>query len=385
MTFVPAIVRISGFSAEVMEPFSSGRCTQEIEILFQLERDLNLVRAELENRLFEKVSGAPDEVRRLLLSVKRDCHNGRSLAKWRSAQYRTILDQAVPGLMDRLFDLEDRLEVWRAQLSEVFCQERERERDVLYTLVEDRDFRRGLALAAPTLVRNLGRLRKKSRYGRKERGMDQSLLRYVSRTAFKLSPFSTFTRVGVGVLSDDVQTGAIQLREGAWLLKSLTRLKKQVPAQYFAILLHDETFLSRLDIRLNDTIERVADNKYRFIRAGRWMFSEEKRGLYFQLESLINVRLEGGLIEETQKRLGQGRYTYENLITELAGDISREVSEVASTVDRLIQIGFLQLQAPWQGTEADVDDSFLAYLRSLPESELLRDLIQVYERLETLK
>jgi hypothetical protein len=117
MTFnaVPAIVRVAGFPADAMEPFASSRCAREIELLMQLERELRAAQTEMEDRLFERIHGAPDPIRRILLSVKRDCHNGRSLAKWRPAQLRAALDQAAPGLMDRILGLEEQVDSWRGR------------------------------------------------------------------------------------------------------------------------------------------------------------------------------------------------------------------------------------------------------------------------------
>ena len=386
MTFgaPPVLLRVAGFPAEVMEPFASLRCVRQIELLLQLERELDAARAEMEDRLFEKVHGAPDEVRGVLLSVKRDCHNGRSLAKWKPDRFRSVLDAAAPGMLDRVLGLEERVAAWRDQFRGIFHEERDRERGALLAIVEDADFRRGLALAAPTLVRNLDRLRKTS-YGRKERGMDQSLLRYVSRTAFKLSPFSTFTRVGLGLLSDDVRSGPIQLTQGGWRPRSLSRIKKLVPAQYCTMLLHEGSFRARLEIRPNHTAELVEDGKYRFVRPGRWIFKEESTKLVFQLESLVNVRLGGELIEEVQRHLARGRFTHEDLIESVAAAVGCPVEDARSTVDKLIEIGFLLLQLPWLGTETDVDQSFLAFLRDLPESDLLLSFRRVYERLEHLK
>src|ERR687891_171748 len=81
MSAPPFIVRIAGLAGDVLEPFSSPACLAQLQLHADLHAALAAARSRLVHLLEEELPRHPPAVRRFLLSVKRDCFNGRSLER----------------------------------------------------------------------------------------------------------------------------------------------------------------------------------------------------------------------------------------------------------------------------------------------------------------
>ena len=77
----PLIVRIAGLPAPVMVAFSSQACSAALRDAAQLRYELHRCRAEMVDRLHAAIPGSPPSLRQLLLTVKRDCFNGREIGR----------------------------------------------------------------------------------------------------------------------------------------------------------------------------------------------------------------------------------------------------------------------------------------------------------------
>lgn len=377
----PVIVRIAGLPAEVMEPFSSPACMEMACSLARLDDQLASARAQMVDRLHEQVPVVPPAARRVLLAVKRDCFNGRSLAPRRRSRAWALVQEAAPLLGERIADLEDRLAAESQAFEKTFRAERERQRCHLLRLLEEENLARGLALASPTLLGGAGRLDKPvASFGRKERSAEQSLLRYASRAALKLSPFSTLTRLGVGAVTDRLDEPTVQLVASAWSQRRLLRVKKEILNQCYTLLLHHPIFRRRLRIGLNGTVEKVGTRRYRFVRPAHWFLDRKAEALNYRQDALIAVDLGGPLIEELETLLAESLH-FGDLIELVASRLNRDEAEVESRVDTLLDLGFVQLLSPWATHELDQDRKLLQFLESLPPDVALAELARALGRI----
>src|SRR4029077_4252354 len=92
-----------------------------------------------------------------------------------------------------------------ATLEDLYRCALRQERASLVQFLGNRAFVRGVALSSPDIAQHLDRLtgREPDGFGRREKNLCLTLLRYASRAALKLSPFSTLTRTGLGRVTDD--------------------------------------------------------------------------------------------------------------------------------------------------------------------------------------
>jgi hypothetical protein len=138
--------------------------------------------------------------------------------------------------------------------------------------LDNRRFLRGIALASPLLVREAYRLREKADTGRpkERRRLEMSLLRYLSRAALKLSPYSTLTRVALASVVTDLGQGDVRLVGSEWRERSLLRIKRYLLDQYQEMLFRHAPFRERLLVEFNSSIVEFSPGRFLFLRPGRW-------------------------------------------------------------------------------------------------------------------
>ncbi|HYU32695.1 MAG TPA: lantibiotic dehydratase [Thermoanaerobaculia bacterium] len=382
----PAIVRIAGLPASVLEPFSSRLCVRIAE-LCALETDLERSGAALADRLHEEVPGAPPDVRRILLAARRDCFNGRSLLHRRARPEWAEIDARTGGLAGATVDLEERAAGLRARIEEDWNLQRAQERRSLLEALESPGLLRGVALASPVTVANLERLRRAAggRDHRKETRLESTLARYLTRAAFKLSPYSTLTRVGLSRVLDDIPEGPVQLVGSDWGERSLFRIKRYLLDQLWELLRRYPPFRQKLRVELNDTIEEVEPRRYRFLRPGLWDHDEAAERFRYQPPSLVTASLEGPVVAWLLRELPRRRLTWEELCLAVESESGAPPDACRNTLERLLRIGFLCLLPPWPAQAEQLEERMLAHLLSLPADPALSPLTEILGRLVALQ
>src|SRR4051794_25159536 len=81
MSAPPFIVRIAGLAGDVRDPFPPPACLAQLDLHVDLCAALAAARSRLVHLLEEELPHHPPAARRFLLNVKRDCFNGRGLAR----------------------------------------------------------------------------------------------------------------------------------------------------------------------------------------------------------------------------------------------------------------------------------------------------------------
>jgi hypothetical protein len=368
----PLIVRVAGLPAEVIGGCELGR---QVEGMRRLEGDLAAARQELVDRLYSSIRGAPAARRRFLLAVKRDCFNGRPLDRRRGTEGWADVEEVAPRLSARVLELESALADWRRDFVSSYNATVGDEIDRLVALLDDRMFSCGLALASPLVARQARRLvgRSVDTFGRDERRLAATLVRYVSRAAFKLSPFSTFTPVGLAAVRPASPGGravaAVRLAGGEARDVSLLRLRRFLLDQVWELLQRAPALRPYLRVALNDSRIEAADGRSTFLRPGHWR--PEAGVLEHFEESLVRARLGGPWIEALEEALEAPRAvserpTWRCLVDHLATRLGAAEAEVAGEVDRLVEVGLLHLLPPWPADEPHLEKAMLAALGGLP-------------------
>jgi hypothetical protein len=150
--------------------------------------------------------GARDEtrLRRRLLALRRDVHNGRSPGDPHAAELAAELPPEDRVPVREWLELRRRYDDGLAAADDTAARELAASRDHLRTLADDPVLRAGIQSASPSLAAMLPayadggtRLSTKRR-----RAVERSVLSYVHRAAVKTSPFSTLTTVAYGRFAD---------------------------------------------------------------------------------------------------------------------------------------------------------------------------------------
>jgi hypothetical protein len=384
---VPAIIRVSGLPVSTVAALRSDRAMAAIARLDALEPQMAALREETAARIFAILTETDPESRRHLLNLKRDCFNGRPLRKHRQGAHWAALRAWLGGdLGDRLATVDDELIATREQFRTCYFEDRDRARNHLRALTRNAELMRGVTLASPRLAEHLDRLHERSvdQYQRREHKVAHSLLRYVTRAAVKLSPYSTLTKVGVGVIGAS-DGAAVRLLDGERRERSLVRVKRYLLDQCCRLLFHHPAVREHLVLCLNDTVEEIGDAHYRFLRPMVLELDQASGDLRHAQPSIVQVRLRGPLITWLREALAGPGMAYAAARQAAIEHFEATPDEIEPTLARLLDIGFLRLIPPWASYEIHLEPRLLEFLRGIDPGAGLHEVIAVLEQLVAIE
>lgn len=376
---IPLLARIAGLDTSVLEPLTSSSCAAQAAVIVSAEQALEIVRSQLVDKLYKEILGAPDELRRLLLAVKRDSFNRRSIAKHAKAPLWLELCRRIGPLAEQAITLEQQIgDQWGSFRTRFESESDRQTRDLFQLVLGEKGLQRGIALAGPAMIEDLrrfGDLRGRP-VGRKQRKLAVTLSRYVSRAALKLSPNSTLTRTALGTIRQDCGD-ELKLLGPEWLERSSLRLRRIYVDQWRDLLLGRPEFRISLRIALNRSAQEIEPGRFRWLRPGRWERNAEGTDLCFVQDALVTARLDSRVFRCTMPRLAEGAsWTSTALLAALAVDEDVETNVASTELNRLLDLGFLHFCLPWTEDEPHAERRLLEHLRTLPCFETVTDLLE---------
>lgn len=359
----PFVARLAGLPASTLDHLASSLPQGAVEIR-RLASDLQTQRALLVDALFEALSGHDSDQRRLLLAVKRDAHNGRNISHRCTQAGWDAVELASGSLASRVAQLEQDLEVALGEFANQYRQERHRQAAALLDVAERLDLVRGVALSSPELIESTARLRQKVRLGqtmagRKERKIEQSWLRYITRAAYKLSPYSTLSRLTLGEV-DEASSGCGLVGEG-WREHSVLRAKRYMVEELRDLLVLLPPVRDLIPRRLNPTLEWIEPARIRFLTADRRELSPTSELLYRQA-ALVRVGIRPELIAALEDMLASGPLPLKSLIPRWQERFSG--ADEAGIPATMVKIGLLMPCWPWNGNCTRLELELARYLGS---------------------
>lgn len=327
----PFVVRVAGLPVSALTGLSSPRLLAAVREVLALDEWLPAEGAALADELHGVIGGlVHPEPRPGLVGLRRALFRGRAP---RTAEWTTEIAAALPD------ELRERVRRWCARLAErsvlaaelstVVDQESARTERALLAAAGDPLFRHGLAQSSPTLSAELEKWLVRGD-GRVSRQVLVRMARYVSRAAAKTSPYSTFTSIGAGswteeeaepltVRPDLVPRGQLEFH-GALLF------------ELDAALSTSDELRRALVVRVNPSLTMVGD---RYLAIGAP--PAEGAASVAAVPEVTNCL----------RVLGDGWLRLGELYDRLAEGAPRDATgRVTAFVDRLIEIGVLELRVP---------------------------------------
>lgn len=391
MSAPPVIARIAGLPGEILLPFLAPACSQHWEAQQALAGELAKARSRLVDLLAEAIPGFSPALRGSLLTIKRDCFNGRSLRKCCDRPEWAEVLRLSEGLAERIVALEERLDESQRTFAALYERELARERRHILGTLQNVGFLRGMALGGSDFIAKARALAENPEvpFGRRERKIEQTLLRFITRTAAKLSPYSTLTAIALCTVREDTDHERFRFTDAQAREISLVRVNRALLDQCLEVLLRHPSLRGACQVALNDTIREVEPGRYRFLRNGHWSLDPEKDRYRFVPASHVSVRLSGPLLAWVCQVLAGGPLSYHALLAELEHEhASGELEirrQIDSGLDRLFSLGLLDLLPPWPTHETYLEKRLLDVLRTLDEDPALADLTEALERLVELE
>lgn len=397
------ITRISGLPGFSVDSFVSERCWEAVTGWHQCSEELKEVRASLVEALYLNLRDSEPRVRRILLDLKRACFNGRPIeALTRRPEWQDI-PRRLGERAEMLLLHEQRLKRADEELHRIHESETTRSTACLLPFLKDLRLLRGISMASSGLIEELERQAQEGSAGRgrKVRKAERSLLRYLTRAALKVSPYSTLTCIGAAALVETPPRGELRLAGPPWHERSLVRARRFLIDQCFIFLAHQAPVRRRLRVCLNTTLERLDGDVFRFLKPMDLLYEESEAKLRLAPPSQVKVRLSGPIIDLLLTDSWDDPPTFAELVSSLAircataddpaedteeAEETEEVEEsVEATIDQLIRVGFLELRTPWSAYATRIEESLAELLLSLDLDEPLRRAAAALSRLVALE
>ncbi|MEM8933434.1 MAG: hypothetical protein AAGE94_19745, partial [Acidobacteriota bacterium] len=370
------ISRIAGLSAEVLEGLQHPDIEDGIAVLQRLDTAGRAERARLVELLHAAIHASERPVRRALLGVKRDAFNARPIRLPETDRAWRGCPEAL-DLVRRIATLDAAIGQAEEDLVRHLAIARGAERRHLVARLDDPAFARALALSTPAFFRAVDRLKTTpiAARDRKTRRLEGALLRFVSRAASKLSPFSTFTHLGLGrtvpASTPPRHVGTVRST------RSSLRLKRYLIDRALALAVANARVRAPLVTRLNDTARTIDTDTVRLLAPGRWHLDDDGRRFRYRRDRFVTLRLDGAWLERLRE-LSTPAAPWCDLVQRLARELEgSESQEVLDETDRLLQpwldSGLLVLEWPWP--------SQTSHLEATAEAALANDHVSDHDAL----
>lgn len=386
------LVRVAGLPAEAVAAFHSESCRRQLELIDRFGEEILERRSALVALLESIIGGAPEAARHFWLALKRDCFNGRGLSRHKTHALWSTTPPEIQAGLAAIEARERERDEFLAEFEAIFAEEHRREARELIPYLDDTRFLRGVALSSGSLMEYLPRLREKrvEDYGRRENRLVSSLIRYLSRAAVKLSPFSSLTCVGLGRLVDPPQLADSPhlVIAAGWRERSVVRMQRYRVDQMVALLTRYPPFRRHLSVTLNETVEEIdQDGSFRYLKGPTWDLDPATGLLREAPYSIVTVRLRGPFIGWLRERLAGDDLPYGSLLaTYLAVRGDPKAEDLPTTFDRLLEIGFLEFKRLSHTADPHPEKRLLEALETMPDealSSLASDLETLLEGEET--
>ena len=332
--FDHVVVRAAAAPFHQLDALRAEESLRRIRALREEQQAIDAEKAAVLDALYGMIGAETDPAnRRVLVDVRRQLFHGK--------RPRTAI-ACVSALLDRMAAFD---EAERAAAS-AFDAEVARLRKRLAELASQPIVQRGLALSSRNLrasFNNFYRKRVAGTLNSKDLDVEQGIVKYVSRIAVKPSPFSTFTNLACGRLSDGQGT----LGETSVLSAESPRVVSRIHLNHLVLrflrraLLADAELRRAMPLSVNATLARI-DGQYRF-------FTNANNVEVFQrlaIHPLIDVILES---------VAAGAPSYAAAVDALlqTGMLDMSRDEVFALFDELLAFGILEYDVPPSGLDFD--------------------------------
>jgi hypothetical protein len=329
-------------------------------------------------------AGVAPAVRGTLLTLKRDIYNDRLPASATRVRATDAMAGLDPWLVDRLqrwMAARQRRQQMLREMEMAFADETASGRRLLRRLFRHRRFRRGLALASPALSRAADAYVQATTDAEipRLRHIEQSLLRYYTRTAFKLSPFSLFTSSMLVRLSDDRSDDrsatfapATPRRSPRTRTRGIVRLNRAFVGQLAARLAAHPAIAGYVPIVRAGSLTRDG----RLLRVLRRTIEDTGRQIRLRVpqEAIVTVPASDAIdrVLDCLARMG-GAVQRQDLVNALASDIP----DAAGYVEKLIALGLLVHRIPLPEDDTTGLEALVHFLADIPAADLDASAIAV--------
>ena len=371
----PLIGRLAGLPAYVLNPLKSPGAAALVQAGVEVERELTGARKAIIDAITETLPRFKPNERRLLLAVKRRCFNGGDINRYSKESAWSALLQVSAPLAERVVTLERQLYAQGRELDVLYACELTRERRHVLDLIEDQRFLRGMALGTPDLVRKIRSQAPSlaaAEFVKPPAKWEESLLRFITRAAAKLSANSTLTTYATGSVRRSSTARGLCFDPAPQTEISLVRLKRLQLEHLQALLIRHPAVRRRALVAWNDSVEEFEEGRFRFVRDAHWKLGPEAEEPQYVQSVRIKVTPSNPLLDAAREALRDGVLRYDHLLARLGTGLPSAAggaNDAQAALEDLLELGLLLLLPPWPLHEPWLERRISRFLHSIREEE----------------
>ena len=371
--FPDIIVRIAGGSFDKFQQLAPVELNKLVEII-QIEKQKKTILAEqLNNEIYQLMPSIQcADAQKQILNIKRDVFNGRSLNFSKIESLNQYLTEQIYLQFQEYISLTENINELIKQGEQLYQREMGYLRQKFGSLVNAEKFKQGLLVSSETLLNAIpGYLKTPSdKLRKKEYQTESGLLKYLSRMYAKTSPFSTFTNLAIGHLSDEIEEESINNDEIPYSCH--IRVNNNIYKYLKTLLLKNPEIYRQFSIRANPSLTKNEEGyvfliNYSNVESFQSMPDNQLLDLFYELSS---TKKEGFIYNDLVDTIIENEY------------IEAPVDEIEGFINQLIDYGFFEFNIGVSGIDPDWDIKLVEKLNLIekklePVSNLISALIQL--------
>jgi hypothetical protein len=381
--FPRVLARVAGGPFEELEQLNSVESWQIICEMLALKQKIDASKHELSERLHRLVSEKPSHrEKRLLINLRREIFNEQSISPARLQQIAPLLPQNVRQQIETFHAIQLRKEELLKQGEEVFVREVKELREKFCQLARNETLLCGLLLSSQSLLKRAEDYFKtdKTELTKSERNSEKSLIKYLSRMYSKTSPFSTFTNLVMGEITENSK------QNGAFYEFSLNGNRRPYVISHIRLNNFLYAYLKALLIKIPDIYRHFVLRPNPTLR--------ESDGQYLYLTNSNNIdafqRIPANPVLEVFRHLASENregIAFKNLVATIIANeyIDATAEELTAYINQLLEYGFLEFNFGVSGIDPDWDLKLCQQLKPIAEeSQLVGELMAVLKNVRQL-
>lgn len=349
------VVRVAGLPMDYLLPLHFTQTIAVIDNLLAKEHKLQARADPLSEALYSVIGTIEDKkIRYQLLALRRAIYHVQMPKPLDAPMWEAL----PPGLREDIRTWLEQMEqilVLRACGQGTLEEEWSAKRAILQDLAHLEIFQQGLVLASTDLYEDLVRWRQEGPGGSLYRGrqLELGLLAYLSRMATKTSPFSTFMSIGRGQWAPD---GCMLTCSPQWQRQSVVTLNWSIAHRIASTIARWPEVRSTLALRVNSSI--LEDNSQ--VHFLGWKQALAKKG-----ETVMSLA-NSSRMQDVLRVIRQAKDPSYAAITQTIAQryTSQEAAEILHGLNRLIEIGLLELDLGIPDLSSDYLDRLISSLQA---------------------
>lgn len=381
--FPHVLIRISSGALDELETLYLPESIKYVKRICSYKTESKSLAGQLSQDLYIQVGKETDNsLRTTLINVRRDIFNQRMITPETIEQIKNKLPKKTSAQLVQYQELVSNIAQAHKKFENKYNQELVLARKKLQQLAMGENFQKGLILSSQSLVKRglpayLGA--KNLQYlTKKQRKVEHSLIKYLSRMYAKTSPFSTFTSVAIGTLdvgqANSSHESRLLLSSEHMTIQSHIRLNNYIYKYIKNLLITHKNIRRYFTLCLNPTMQRM-DNYYSFLVNSNNIESFQKIQSNPALDFFYNKLISVGEDISFNKIVGEIIH---------ASELDASQRNIEAYLNQLIEYGFLEFDIGISGIDPFWDIKLQQKLKFIPEKHLVDALLLSLSRIREI-